>query len=146
MSPSELNVVLPISWLAKGPLQVGYMGAKDVGKSLDKAYRNDLERKGVEVTDQLAELVEKGTLRIFVPTRTIHTKLYILERADIVRVIQTSANLTATAQEAKSQKSPNNTPNCHEIIQASAVLESSFSASYFWLLYLCQQAVLKLLP
>lgn len=74
-----------------------------VGENLSEVYRNDLERKGVEVTDQLAELVEKGALRIFVPTRTIHTKLYILERPDIVRVIQTSANLTATAQEAKRQ-------------------------------------------
>lgn len=74
-----------------------------VGENLSEAYRNDLERKGVEVTDRLAELVEKGALRIFVPARTIHTKLYILERAESVRVIQTSANLTATAQEAKKQ-------------------------------------------
>ncbi|MCL0046611.1 hypothetical protein M1N18_01365 [Dehalococcoidales bacterium] len=74
-----------------------------VGENLSEAYRKELEQKGVEVTDQLAELVEKGVLRIFVPTRTIHTKLYILDRADIVRVIQTSANLTATAQEAKRQ-------------------------------------------
>ena len=74
-----------------------------VGENLSEVYRKDLGQKGVEVTDQLAELVEKGALRIFVPTRTIHTKLYILERDDIVRVIQTSANLTATAQEAKRQ-------------------------------------------
>lgn len=76
-----------------------------VGDNLSEVYRKDLEHKGVEVTDQLAELVEKGALRIFIPTRTIHTKLYILEleSADIVRVIQTSANLTATAQEAKRQ-------------------------------------------
>ena len=74
-----------------------------VGENLSEAYRKELEQKGIEVTDQLAELVEKGVLRIFVPTRTIHTKLYILDRADIVRVIQTSANLTATAQETKKQ-------------------------------------------
>jgi hypothetical protein len=74
-----------------------------VGENLSEVYRRDLEQKGVEVVDQLAELVEKGVLRIFVPTRTIHTKLYILEGANIVRVIQTSANLTATAQEAKRQ-------------------------------------------
>lgn len=74
-----------------------------VGESLSEVYRKDLEQKGVEVTDQLAELVEKGVLQVFVLTRTIHTKLYILERDDIVRVIQTSANLTATAQEAKRQ-------------------------------------------
>jgi len=74
-----------------------------VGENLSEAYRKDLEQKGVEVTDQLAELVEKGVLRIFVPSRTIHTKLYILEREDMVRVIQTSANLTVTAQEARRQ-------------------------------------------
>jgi len=74
-----------------------------VGDSLSEVYRKDLEQKGIDVTDRLAELVEKGALRIFVPTRTIHTKLYILERPDIVRVIQTSANLTLTAQDAKRQ-------------------------------------------
>lgn len=74
-----------------------------VGENLSEAYRQGLERKSIEVTDQLAKLVEDGVLRVFVPTRTIHTKLYILERDDVVRVIQTSANLTATAQEARSQ-------------------------------------------
>ena len=74
-----------------------------VGDNLSEVYRKDLEQKSVEVTDRLAELVEKGALRIFVPSRTIHTKLYVLEREDVVRVIQTSANLTATAQEAKKQ-------------------------------------------
>ncbi len=74
-----------------------------VGENLSEVYRKDLEQKGVEVTDRLAEFVERGVLRIFVPTRTIHTKLYILERPELVRVIQTSANLTVTAQEARRQ-------------------------------------------
>lgn len=74
-----------------------------VGENLSEVYRKDLEQKGVEVTDRLAEYVERGILRIFVPTRTIHTKLYILERPELVRVIQTSANLTVTAQEARRQ-------------------------------------------
>ncbi|MBC8274080.1 MAG: phospholipase D family protein, partial [Chloroflexi bacterium] len=74
-----------------------------VGENLSEVYRKDLEQKGVEVTDRLAEYVERGVLRIFVPTRTIHTKLYILERPELVRVIQTSANLTVTAQEARRQ-------------------------------------------
>ncbi len=72
-----------------------------VGENLSETYRKKLEQKGIEVTDQLADLVEKDKLRVFISARTIHTKLYILERADIVRVIQTSANLTATAQEAR---------------------------------------------
>ena len=74
-----------------------------VGENLSEVYRKDLEQKGVEVTDRLAEYVERGILHIFVPTRTIHTKLYILERPELVRVIQTSANLTVTAQEARRQ-------------------------------------------
>ena len=74
-----------------------------VGENLSEVYRKDLEQKGIEVTDRLAEYVEQGVLRIFVPTRTIHTKLYILERPELVRVIQTSANLTVTAQEARRQ-------------------------------------------
>jgi len=74
-----------------------------VGENLSEAYRKDLEQKGVETTDKLADLVERGTLKVFVPARTIHTKLYILEREDITRVIQTSANLTVTAREAGRQ-------------------------------------------
>ncbi len=74
-----------------------------VGENLSDVYRKGLEQKGVEVAERLAELVEKGTLRVFVPNRTIHTKLYILQRVDVIRVIQTSANLTETAQEAKRQ-------------------------------------------
>ncbi|MBN2187278.1 MAG: phospholipase D family protein [Dehalococcoidia bacterium] len=74
-----------------------------VGENLSEVYRKDLEQKGVEVTGRLAEYVERDVLRIFIPTRTIHTKLYILERPELVRVIQTSANLTVTAQEARRQ-------------------------------------------
>ena len=47
--------------------------------------------------------MEKGVLTIYVPVRTIHTKLFILENTGAVRVIQTSANLTETAQKAKRQ-------------------------------------------
>jgi hypothetical protein len=74
-----------------------------VGENLSDSYRKDLEQKGLDVTERLAGLIEKGALRVFVPTRTIHTKLYMLEKDDITGVIQTSANLTATAQEASKQ-------------------------------------------
>ena len=74
-----------------------------VGENLSESYRKDLELKGLDVTERLAGLIEQGVLRVFVPTRTIHTKLYILERDDVTRVIQTSANLTATAQDARKQ-------------------------------------------
>lgn len=74
-----------------------------VGENVTEPYKKGLEQKGIEVVDRLAELVEQGVLRVLVPTRSIHTKLYILERDELVRVIQTSANLTATAQEARRQ-------------------------------------------
>jgi len=66
-------------------------------------YKQGLEQKEIEITERLATMVEKGTLRIFVPNRTIHTKLYILQNNEITRVIQTSANLTKTAQKASRQ-------------------------------------------
>ena len=74
-----------------------------VGENLSELYKRGLEQKGLEVVERLAQLVEAGTLRIYVPDRTIHTKLYILEGDKFVRVIQTSANLTETAQEARRQ-------------------------------------------
>jgi len=74
-----------------------------VGENLAASYRRDLEGKDIEVTERLAERVENGTLRIFIPDRTIHTKLYILEGHDLARVIVSSANLTETAREAARQ-------------------------------------------
>lgn len=74
-----------------------------VGENLSESYKQELEQRNSEVAERLAGLVEKGFLRVFVPSHTIHTKLYVLERGDLTRVIQTSANLTATAQEARRQ-------------------------------------------
>ncbi len=74
-----------------------------VGENLTDTYKQNLEQKNVQVSERLAELTQKGNLRIFIPPHTIHTKLYILERAISTRIIQTSANLTFTAQEAKRQ-------------------------------------------
>ncbi len=74
-----------------------------VGENLSESYRRSLQEKDVEVTERLEELIDKGVLRVLVPERTIHTKLYILDRDGVTRVIQTSANLTETAQEARRQ-------------------------------------------
>ena len=72
-----------------------------VGEDLtEPALRQDLQDKPIEILEALAVRVESGSLRIFVPRRSIHTKLYILERPGTVRVIQTSANLTETARKA----------------------------------------------
>jgi len=75
-----------------------------VGENLSKQYQQDLERKGIEVTERLLKRVENGTLRIFIPKeRTIHTKLYILEGHSFARVIISSANFTETARQASRQ-------------------------------------------
>ena len=74
-----------------------------VGENLSDSYRKGLEQKGITVVRRLAELVEQGRLRVLVPKRSIHTKLYLLEAAGHIRVIQTSANLTDTAREASRQ-------------------------------------------
>jgi hypothetical protein len=74
-----------------------------VGENLTDQYRQALSQKGRQVTAALAELVEQGKLRIFVPRRTIHSKLYVLQRDGQWRVIQGSANLTETARRGANQ-------------------------------------------
>jgi hypothetical protein len=63
-------------------------------------YRDTLQSKGVDFAMRLLDLVESGRLRIHIPGRTLHTKLYVLERADSMRLVQTSANLTENARQA----------------------------------------------
>jgi len=74
-----------------------------VGENLAEAYQQALAQKGAETTERLAELVRSGRLRIYIPDRTLHTKLYLLERPGQRRVIVTSANLTETARQASRQ-------------------------------------------
>jgi hypothetical protein len=74
-----------------------------VGENLAESYQQGLEQKSIEVAERLAERVEDGTLRIYIPDRTIHTKLYVLEGSNSGRVIVSSANLTEAAHEASRQ-------------------------------------------
>ncbi len=75
-----------------------------VGESLTaETYRQGLKEKGVQVTQRLAERVEDGTLRIYFPKVTVHSKFYILEGDSSSRVIVSSANLTETAHQASRQ-------------------------------------------
>src|SRR6185436_11615322 len=60
---------------------------------LAAAYRETLARKETDVTERLLRLTECGRLQIRVPVKTIHSKLYILTRPGLSRLIQTSANL-----------------------------------------------------
>lgn len=74
-----------------------------VGENLSDAYRQGLAQKGADSAERLAERVLEGVLHIWVPAKTIHTKLYRLERPDCVRIIITSANFTETARKASAQ-------------------------------------------
>jgi hypothetical protein len=74
-----------------------------LAKTSPRATSSNLEQKPIELVERLEELVEHGTIRIYVPNHTIHTKLYLLEKQDCTRVIQTSANLTLSAQDARRQ-------------------------------------------
>lgn len=74
-----------------------------VGENLADTYRQALAQKGAEAVERLAGLIAGGRLKIFIPDRVLHTKLYILERPGQFRVIQTSANLTETARAASRQ-------------------------------------------
>ncbi|NLE94788.1 MAG: hypothetical protein GX600_03755 [Dehalococcoidia bacterium] len=72
-----------------------------VGDDLtEPILRQGLHDKPFDTVESLADRVEDGSLRILVPRRTIHTKLYILGRPGATRIIQTSANLTETARKA----------------------------------------------
>lgn len=74
-----------------------------VGENLTKVYMNDLKKRRMEVIQQLSERVGNGTLRILLPQRTVHTKLYILDGPKCIRVILTSANLSDTAWQGTKQ-------------------------------------------
>ncbi|MEK7389870.1 MAG: phospholipase D family protein [Elusimicrobiota bacterium] len=74
-----------------------------VGENLTEHYRQDLAQKDANVTQRLAERMAGGSLKVYIPERTLHSKLYLLERPGQCRVIATSANLTATARQASRQ-------------------------------------------
>lgn len=74
------------------------------GRSLDDQLRQSLAPQGLDIVEELAAQVASGHIRLLVPSRLIHTKLYLLTgNQSFCRVINTSANLTLTAQEATRQ-------------------------------------------
>ncbi|MBI4425202.1 MAG: phospholipase D family protein [Elusimicrobia bacterium] len=74
-----------------------------VGENLTEAYRQSLAEQGPEAVERLAGRIAAGELKVLIPSRTIHTKLYLLEKPGRRRVIATSANLTETARSASRQ-------------------------------------------
>jgi len=74
-----------------------------LGDSLAAVEPESLRAIGTDLVDRLAHFVEEGRLTIYVPRKTIHTKLCLLTLDRTTRVIMTSANLTWTAREAARQ-------------------------------------------
>jgi hypothetical protein len=74
-----------------------------LGDSLQAVEPESLRTMGTDLVERLARFVDEGRLTVYVPTKTIHTKLYLLARDRLTRVIITSANLTYTAREAARQ-------------------------------------------
>jgi hypothetical protein len=64
-------------------------------------WKQELAEKGPDAADRVAQRIEERCLRLLVPARTVHTKMYLLERNGTVRVINTSANLTESARQVK---------------------------------------------
>ena len=68
-----------------------------VGDSISEpSLKESLKGQSIETIEKLEEHISNGLIKILVPKRTIHTKLYILSNENITRVIQTSANFTET--------------------------------------------------
>ena len=75
-----------------------------VGENISTSQlKEELAGKDRAITEKLAEKVALGSLRILVPRRTVHTKLYLLQNSERNRVIVTSANLTQTARSGTRQ-------------------------------------------
>ena len=69
---------------------------------LAATFRQALAQKGPEVTERLVELARTGALRVYLPgSGVIHTKLYLLEREDLTRVLLSTANFTETARRGR---------------------------------------------
>jgi hypothetical protein len=88
-----------VEWMDKGYQSVEVV----VGENLADSYRQDLSQKGPEAVETMAGHVERGALQLWIPAKTLHTKLYILDRPGTTRLVQTSANFTETARQASRQ-------------------------------------------
>ena len=96
-----------------------------VGDSLaGKQLKDDLSQRSLDAVDQLAAETASGRVRLLVPKKTVHTKLYLLTNEGSVRVILTSANLTETARKAANQinyawfiDTPDNHPFYQEVLK-----------------------------
>jgi hypothetical protein len=77
-----------------------------VGENISmQSYKRDLESRQIGFIQQLMNLVREGRLSVYFPSsKTVHSKLYILESQETQRVIVGSANFSETASKAVRQQ------------------------------------------
>jgi len=63
--------------------------------------KEELRKDDVEMVNKILELTRDNKLRIYIASRIIHSKFYILEGDKSIRAIQGSANLTLSARRGK---------------------------------------------
>ena len=71
-------------------------GCSDVEIILGESFTDVQSTLDPQVLERLCAKVGEGTLRIFVPKKTIHSKMYILEKPGLMRVVYGSRNLYPT--------------------------------------------------
>src|SRR5437667_7021771 len=72
-------------------------GSSDLEVILGESFTDVRGTLDSQILDRLCTKVDEGTLRVYVPRKTIHSKMYILEKPGLVRVIYGSRNLYPTS-------------------------------------------------
>ena len=72
-------------------------GSSDLEIILGESFTDVRGTLDSQILDRLCTKVDEGTLRVYVPRKTIHSKMYILEKPGLVRVIYGSRNLYPTS-------------------------------------------------
>lgn len=68
-------------------------GCSDVEIILGESFTDVQSTLDPQILGRLCAKVDEGTLRVYVPRKTIHSKMYILEKPGLVRVVYGSRNL-----------------------------------------------------
>ena len=84
-----------VTWVTSPELVLkffdGHFGLEEieliVGDKIVDSYRNSLVSKNVNVTDEILNKIKEGDLTIYGSDRPLHTKLFILEAYNQIRII-----------------------------------------------------------
>ncbi len=103
-SEHDFRSLSGVTYVASLKLITGYFnsyGFKSIelviGENVSEAtLRGELKQADEDIIDCLTKRCQDGSLRILIPTKTDHSKFYLLEDGRMTRIIFGSANLTAT--------------------------------------------------